>query len=248
MTSRPDAFILCGGAGLRLRSVTGDAPKSMATIAGRPFLEFLLLQLKRCEFSRVILGVGYQSRLIQDYFGQKAFGMDILYSPELFPLGTGGALRQALDLITTDNVLVMNGDSYTDLDLRLFEIEHVKAKADLTVVVFADERSDAGSVLLDNEGRITAFAEKRAVQHSHLQSAGIYILDKRLVASIPPEIQISLEERLFPQWIEEGQKIKAFVHPGKCIDIGTPERFQRAQETLRKFELSGNSNCIEGHS
>lgn len=241
MPNVPDAFILCGGAGLRLRSVTGHAPKSMATIAGRPFLEFLLLQLKRSGFSRVILGVGYQSQIIQDHFGEKAFGMDVLYSPELSPLGTGGALRQAVDLVKTDNVLVMNGDSYTDLDLRRLVIEHTKGHADLTVVVFADERSDAGSVLLDNENRITAFAEKRVVQHAHLQSAGIYLLSKRLVASIPPGVQISLEERLFPLWIEEGQVVKAFVHPGKCIDIGTPERYQSAQKILRELELHGSS-------
>jgi len=223
MPSSPDAFILCGGAGLRLRSVTGDAPKSMATIAGRPFLEFLLLQLKRSGFSRVILGVGYQSQVIQDHFGEKAFGMDLIYSTELSPLGTGGALRQAVNLIKTDNVLVMNGDSYTDLDLRRLVIEHTKEHADLTVVVFPDERSDAGSVLVDTENRITAFAEKRAVQHAHLQSAGIYLISKRLAASIAPEVQISLEERLFPLWIEDGRVIKAFFHPGKCIDIGTPE-------------------------
>lgn len=245
MPNLPDAFILCGGAGLRLRSVSGDAPKSMATIAGRPFLEFLLLQLRRSGFSRVILGVGYQSQVIQDHFGEKAFGMDVLYSPESSPLGTGGALRKAVDLVKTDNVLVMNGDSYTDLDLRCLVIEHTRGHADLTVVVFPDERSDAGSVLVDTENRITAFAEKRAVQSVQLQSAGIYLVSKRLAASIPPGVQISLEERFFPLWIEAELVIKAFVHPGKCIDIGTPERYQSAQGILKELELHGSSEESE---
>jgi D-glycero-alpha-D-manno-heptose 1-phosphate guanylyltransferase len=220
----------------------------MATIAGRPFLEFLLLQLKRSGFSRVILGVGYQSQVIQDHFGEKVYGMDLIYSTELSPLGTGGALRQAVNLIKTDNILVMNGDSYTDLDLRRLVVEHTKEHADLTVVIFPDERSDAGSVLVDTENRITAFAEKRAVQRAQLQSAGIYLISKRLAASIPAGVQISLEERLFPMWIEDGRVIKAFFHPGKCIDIGTPERYQSAQGILREIELHGRSKGSERHS
>ena len=120
MPSTPDAILLCGGAGLRLRSVIGDAPKGMASVAGRPFLELLLRQLRRHGFERAILAVGYRKDVIQSHFGERAFGLHLAYSVESSPLGTGGALRNAADLIESDSVLIMNGDSYTDADLSEF--------------------------------------------------------------------------------------------------------------------------------
>src|ERR1700740_3457412 len=103
MPPTPDAIILCGGLGLRLRSVTGDTPKTMVSVCGRPFMELLLVQLKRNGFSRVILSWGYRSDVIRNHFGEKAFGLDLSYSLEPSPLGTGGALRHAWSLITTDS-------------------------------------------------------------------------------------------------------------------------------------------------
>ena len=114
----PDAIVLCGGAGLRLRSVIGDAPKGMAAVAGRPFLELLLRQLRRHGFERVILAVGYQRDMIYSHFGESAFGLRLAYSVESSPLGTGGAVRNAADLVESESVLIMNGDSYTDADLQ----------------------------------------------------------------------------------------------------------------------------------
>src|SRR5271163_4826622 len=117
MSSLPDAVILCGGAGVRLKSITGEIPKPMAKIGGRPFLELLLSQLKRHGCSRVILSVGYKHEGIRGYFGDKALGLEIVYSVEVAPLGTGGALSQAAGEITTGSALVMNGDSYAEADL-----------------------------------------------------------------------------------------------------------------------------------
>jgi NDP-sugar pyrophosphorylase family protein len=236
MPSIPDAVILCGGAGLRLRSITGAGPKTMASIAGRPFIELLLLQLRRHSISRVILSVGYQAQVIQDHLGDRAFGLDLLYSLESTPLGTGGALGQAADLVLTESALVMNGDSYTDMDLSRLVFTHGENRADLTVVVVPDSRSDAGSVLLDHQGRITAFAEKRVVPSACYRSAGVYMFCRRLASGIPAVVPSSLEDQLFPRWIEEGRHIRAFVYPGKCIDIGTPERYRSAQELLASVE------------
>src|SRR5262245_2717165 len=117
MRETPDAIVLCGGAGLRLRSVIGQTPKSLADVAGCPFLELLLRQLRRNGLERVILAVGYQRESIQSQFQDRAFGLDLRYSIESHPLGTGGALRQAADLVESENVLALNGDSYTDANL-----------------------------------------------------------------------------------------------------------------------------------
>src|SRR5271154_295249 len=127
MSSLPDAVILCGGAGVRLKSITGEIPKPMAKIGGRPFLELLLVQLKRHGCSRVVLSAGYKHEVIRGYFGEKALGLEIVYSVEVAPLGTGGALAQAAGEITTDITLVMNGDSYAEVDLGSLVSAHSKS-------------------------------------------------------------------------------------------------------------------------
>ena len=101
MPSVADAIVLCGGAGTRLRSVTGDAPKSLATIGDRPFLDILVNQLRRHGFEHVILAVGYQRELIRSHFDNRAHDISLEYSIESTPLGTGGALRNAVDFVNT---------------------------------------------------------------------------------------------------------------------------------------------------
>jgi len=237
MTQVPDVIILSGGFGLRLRGVIGETtPKPMAPIAGRPFMELLLKQLKRHGFQRVILSVGYQQEVIRKHFGDSAFGMELLYSVETSPLGTGGAVRQAASNVHTKTVLVMNGDSYTDADLNGLVREHEENHADVTVVAIPETRSDAGSVVLDQDGKIKTFSEKHIVPESRYLSAGIYMLDKTLVETIPGATKISMEEGLFPQWLAEGKTIQASIFEGACVDIGTPERYEKAQHILERVE------------
>ena len=234
-----DAIILCGGAGLRLRPVTGDDPKSMARVAGRPFLEMPLKQLRRHGLQRVILAVGHAGSQIQSHFGRRFCGLDIVYSIETSPLGTGGALSNAAPHVKSKSCLVMNGDSYTDVDLRAFVTAHRKSQADVSVaVVPVDARGDVGSVLLDADSNIVQFVEKgNSVPAAHLNS-GIYMLTRDILLGIPSGFTISLERELFPKWIEEGRRLRAFIHSGPCVDIGTPERYQTAQRSLANVEFA----------
>ena len=144
MPSMPDAILLCGGEGLRLRSITAGAPKSMAGIGDRPFLELLLKQLQRNGFERVILAVGYQRDVIRKHFGERACGLEVAYSAEASPLGTGGALRNAAGVVRSEGALIMNGDSYTDVNLRQFVTDHQASGADASIVVVAG-RISAGA-------------------------------------------------------------------------------------------------------
>jgi len=237
MRNLPDALVLCGGAGTRLRSVTGETPKSLATVAGRPFLELLLRQLQRHGFSRVLMAVGYQREMIRTHFGAETMGLHLVYSEETSPLGTGGALRNAVHLLQTELVLVMNGDSYTDLDLDRFLAEHLARKADVSVaVVPADGRPDCGSVFADATGKLTGFAEKAEGSGAPFLNAGIYLLPKSLLLEIPAGLQVSLERELLPGWLNEGRSIRVFIVDGACVDIGTPERLQTAQQVLAHAE------------
>ena len=242
-----DAIVLCGGAGLRLRSVTGDAPKSLAKIGGRPFLEILLNQLRRHGFRRTILAVGYQRDLIRSHFGDRAYGLTLAYSIESTPLGTGGALRKAVQLVESDSTLIMNGDSYTDADLAAFAADFCSAEVDLSMLVTpADGRVDCGLVSVDSTGRVLGFKEKEGTLGARYVNAGIYMATRSILWDVPTGLQVSLEAELFPRWLKEGKRIRAFGHAGNCIDIGTPERYQNAQDILANVETSGTLAQIEG--
>jgi len=237
MPNLPDAIILCGGAGTRLRSVTGDGPKSMATVGGRPFLELLLRQLRRHGFQRVILAVGYRQDVIRAHFGERALGLDLAYSPEASPLGTGGALRNAADLVRSDIALIMNGDSYMDVNLSELVAEHRSAQADLSLVVISpDGRGDCGSVYANQQGYVEQFAEKQSQSGAPYVNAGIYIVARSLLRDVPAAVPVSLEQELFPRWLQDGHRLKAFVSARRCIDIGTPDRYQSAQDILAAVE------------
>jgi NDP-sugar pyrophosphorylase family protein len=246
MPNAVDAILLCGGAGLRLRSVSGDAPKTLTKIGDRPFLELLLSQLRRHGFERAILAVGYRSDAIRAHLGDRALGLNLEYSTESRPLGTGGALRNALDFIHSDTALILNGDSYTAADLSAFANDYRSAKADFSMVVVpADGRSDVGLVAVDPGGKILAFKEKQiSVGMGHV-NAGIYMTAKRILGDIPAGTQVSLEEELFPRWLAEGKYLRAFRYPGECVDIGTPERYRSAQESLANAEAGGTRSSPE---
>jgi NDP-sugar pyrophosphorylase family protein len=237
MLSIPDVVILCGGAGLRLRSITGDVPKAMAAIGGRPFLELLLKQLRRNGLERAILAVGYQSQVIRSHFGEQTFGLSLAYAVEEVPLGTGGALRNAAALATSESVLVMNGDSYTDVDLCKLAEDHRQSEADLTVVVaVADGRVDCGTILVDRYGKLSVFKEKQGDLQAAYLNAGIYVVSRHLLCEIPFESKVSLERELIPAWLRQGKCIRAFISRNSCIDIGTPERYVTAQGALASAE------------
>jgi D-glycero-alpha-D-manno-heptose 1-phosphate guanylyltransferase len=238
MPSVLDAIVLCGGAGIRLRSVTAAAPKSLAMIGDRPFLQILLHQLRRHDFRNVILAVGYQRDLIRSHLGNGWNGVAIKYSVETSPLGTGGALRSAVDLVESDAALVVNGDSYTDADLAVFVRDYREAQPDASLLVVpAEGRIDCGLVSVDSEQRVLGFREKESASGSHWVNAGVYVLDKCSLLETPPGVQISLESDLFPRWLAKGKRIRAFLHSGECVDIGTPERYQSAQTILANVEM-----------
>jgi NDP-sugar pyrophosphorylase family protein len=242
-----DAIVLCGGAGLRLRSVTGDAPKSLASIGGRPFLEILLSQLRRHGFQRAILAVGHQRDLIRSHFGDRAHGLVLEYSIESTPLGTGGALRNAVQLVESDSALITNGDSYTDADLAAFAADFCEAKVDISMLVApSDGRGDCGLVSVDPIGQVLGFKEKQPAFGTQYVNAGIYMATKRTLCDIPLGLPVSLESELFPRWLKEGKHLRAFIHPGKCIDIGTPERYRSAQYILANVETGETPSRIEG--
>ncbi len=238
-----EAIIVVGGKGTRLKEIVKDRPKPMANVAGRPFLEWLLLALRAQGIRRVVLGAGYKGDMVSEYFGDGAgWGLDIAYSRETAPLGTGGAARLALKFTRTDPLLVLNGDSYCAVDLERFAAIHARRKASVSLwLVQVKDCSRYGTVTLSRQGRIAAFQEKSLRGKSGLISAGVYLFNRKAVSEIPGGRPVSLEEEVFPGLV--GKALYGVVGRGPFLDIGTPDSYAAAAAVLsgelKRLEKSG---------
>jgi len=235
--------ILTGGLGTRLRSVVSDMPKVLVDICERPFLTFLMDQLVAAKARDVVLCTGHMADKINEVLGSGYKSLKIVHSREPEPLGTGGALRLALPHLNSDAVLVMNGDSFVDVDLATYTEWFFKRDRQASLLlVKVPNTARYGKVIAAEDGRLTAFAEKGLDARPGWINAGIYIMKKSLVASIPADVVFSLEREFFPSLVDKG--LYGFCTNGKFIDIGTPESYRQAQEFfLDKKFLDGN-NCI----
>jgi len=224
-----EAVVLAGGLGTRLRALVPDVPKPMAPVAGRPFLEILLAHLARKRFDRVVLSVGYLADTILQHFGDSYAGMEILYEVESQPLGTGGALRQALRRCESDRVFVFNGDTFLDLEVE--EAWRVGAAERQPVIVArtVPDTSRFGVVELDGH-RVTGFRE-RGTHHPGLINAGSYLLPRDIFEGETLPDAFSLERDFLPAAVKR-RDFLVFVTRGSFIDIGVPEDYQRAQTQL----------------
>jgi NDP-sugar pyrophosphorylase family protein len=224
-----EAVVLAGGKGTRLRSVVSDRPKPMAPVGGKPFLEWLIRDLRKQGVERLILSTGHMSASIESYFGSgEAFGLEIVYSREDAPLGTGGAVKLALPKLQGQRFFALNGDSYCDFSLSALLHAHVEKAASATLwLVSVDDSQRFGAVSLNGNREITEFWEKSAVGRSGLINAGIYLLERYLIDRMPADTALSLERDLFPGLIGKG--IMGIVGSGPFIDIGTPESYGKAE-------------------
>ena len=215
-----EAIILAGGLGTRLAAKLNGVPKAMAPVAGRPFLEILLNQLKRAGCTRAVLSVGHLHAVIQSHFGESFNGMRVEYAIEDVPLGTGGAIRAALGHITEKSVLVLNGDTFLDAayaDLMRF---HEAEGAGLTMAI--THRADVaryGGVIVSG-GRIT----------------GAYAMEKDLRWPEALAEKFSFETDFLATEIGRIAPA-AYEVDGFFLDIGVPEDLDRAQRELADFEL-----------
>ena len=221
------AAILAGGLGTRLRSVVADRPKVLAPVLGKPFLGFLLQQLARAGIREAVLLVGYGAEQIREELGDRHFGVDIDYSVEKQQLGTGGAVQEALPFLRRQTLLLMNGDSYCDVDIGAMVNRHVTLRRKASVALTRVENSSRfGSVILDDKDRIVRLDEKAANSGPCWINAGVYLFDRDLVERIALKPPISLERDLFPDWISR-HSVFGF-RGGRFIDIGVPESYRLA--------------------
>lgn len=224
------ALLLVGGLGTRLRSAVPSLPKPLAAVGKKSFLELLIRQLKHQGVRRVILCTGYLADQVETEFGNgRALGLDISYSKELEPLGTAGAVKLAQShLGNTSEFLVMNGDSFLEIDMASFIQFHRDRRALVSMaVVKVEDSSRYGTVQVDSNQKVIGFVEKAGSSGPGWVNAGVYVFSPEVLQFIP-QGRSSLEKDVFPCLLGKG--VYAQEHSGMFIDIGTPEDYARAQQ------------------
>lgn len=232
----PDIIILAGGLGTRLKEQVNDRPKAMASVNGKPFVEYLLNYISKAGFQKVILSTGYLSKSIEDYFKDRYRTIDIEYAIEKEPLGTGGAIRLAAKKVTTPYFIVMNGDTMFRIDLQRFFEVHVEKLAQMTIALRnVDDASRYGQVEMNESGIITSFREKSSQSIPGLINGGIYIIKTKYFKSFNHPEKFSFENDWMQKNVQSGDFLGQ-VFDEYFIDIGIPEDYKRAQSEFNDFK------------
>jgi len=225
--------ILAGGFGFRLRSINDKKQKVLMDVNGIPFLKYLLEKLNASNFKKAVLCTGYLGNQVKREFGEKYKDLRLLYSMEDSSLGTAGALRYALPYLKSEQILVMNGDSFCEVDLKDFGEFHLEKNANVSLVTKYLSNTDRfGKITLGSGDRILGFEEKKSGENKGWINAGIYLINKSLIYDIPDNKKSSLETEIFPKLIDN--KIYGFKTNGRFIDIGIPQSYAKAQDFFEK--------------
>jgi D-glycero-alpha-D-manno-heptose 1-phosphate guanylyltransferase len=233
------AIVLAGGLGTRLRDVVSAVPKSMAPINGRPFLEYQLDYLISYGLKNFVLAVGYLNEKIINHFGTCYRGASIDYSIENLPLGTGGALSLALKHMEFgSDFLVLNGDTFFNIDLMQMVCKHESNMSAWTFAVFkSDDANRYTAITASETGQVTSF-ENKSKEKSFFVNGGIYLTNRDFVSSILPPVLISqsLEIDIFPSMLSNDSKVFIYQSDAKFIDIGIPKDYERADDLIGRGE------------
>ena len=223
------ALVLAGGQGTRLRGAVPDLPKPMAPVQGRPFLAWLLDYWIAQGVRRFVLSVGYRREAIEAHFGSDYRGAAIEYVVETVPLGTGGALLQAVRLLGgTQAFLLLNGDTYFEAELAQLREFHRKSGAQWTFALARRSGAAVGlGVRLAQDGRVSAL-------EGELLNGGVCLVEPALVAGWRDHGRrpLSIDDDLLPGALADGASLYGLECAGRFVDIGTPENYRRAQQLL----------------
>lgn len=225
-----EAIILAGGLGTRLRSVIDQIPKPMAPVSDRPFLDYLVLYLKKFNVERIILSVGYKHEPIYDYFGIKFKEIEIEYAVEDEPLGTGGGIKNALLYARNSNLFLLNGDSFFNVDLEKLEKFHTVNSDQVSLSLKKMKNFDRYGTVTVHNNRIEKFESKKYCKEGYI-NGGVYLIECDIFKSLPLEKKFSFENdflHVYPDKIYMG----AYKSESYFIDIGIPEDYNRAQMEL----------------
>lgn len=233
--------VLAGGFGTRLRLVVKDLPKPLAPVNGRFFLDYVLEQLKKNGLKDFIFCLHYQpEKFIKHYGDGSHYGVNITYSIEKEPLGTGGALGLQRNFLS-ENFCVINADTYLELDIKACLNYHKDKQALMTMALAeTDDRKRFGEVELGRKGTVEAFYEKvSSNKPKGYVNAGLYIMKPDIFEYIPQNTQISLERAIFPFIIKSKQALYGYPLVTNFFDIGIPEDYEHFVQWVKQQEAIG---------
>jgi mannose-1-phosphate guanylyltransferase len=234
------ALILAGGEGTRLRPLTSTIPKPVVPLVGRPFISYMVEWLRRHGVDDVILGCGFMADAVRAVLGDGAgLGVRLRYLEEPRPLGTGGALKFAEDLLD-DRFFMLNSNVLTDIDLTAQLNAHTRTGARATLaLVPVDDPSAYGLVRLAPDDAVSEFVEKPGPEEldTNLINAGAYILERDVLDGMPPAgTNVSIEREVFPTLV--GRGLYGHECSGYWLDIGTPDRYLDATYDILEGKVS----------
>ena len=222
-----EAIVLAGGFGTRLRGIVDDVPKPLAAVAGRPFLAWLLDRLAASGMRRCILATGYMAEVIERVIGTRWQGMDIAYSVESEPLGTGGAIRLAAQRLQGDGVHVLNGDTWLEYAPVALEAAARDTSTPMAIALARVEDVARYGAVVVRDGLARAFREKGDSGAGWI-NAGCYFLAADALSALPRQAEYSFEREVLQPHALAGD-VAAFIETSGFIDIGVPEDYARAQ-------------------
>jgi len=241
------AILLVGGFGTRLMPLTKNTPKPMLTVAGIPVTEHQIAMAKAAGITEIVLATSYLSEIFTPYFGDGSkWGIKIKYAVEKEPLGTGGAIRNAAQLLTSnESIVILNGDVLSSHDLAEQIRQHEAHDADVTLHLTQVEDARAfGCVPTDDQGRVTAFLEKMDNPITNQINAGCYVFNPRVLSTIPLDTVVSVERETFPQLVANNAAVYGYVENAYWLDIGTPRALLKASIDI--VHKSGESVVMPG--
>lgn len=231
------AILLVGGFGTRLMPLTKNTPKPMLTVAGIPVTEHQIAMAKAAGIKEIVLATSYLSEIFTPYFGDGSqWGISIKYAVEKEPLGTGGAIRNAAQLLSSnESIVILNGDVLSSHNLAEQIRQHEVHDADVTLHLTEVEDARAfGCVPTDENGRVTAFLEKMDNPITNQINAGCYVFNPRVLSTIPLDTVVSVERETFPQLVSNKSAVYGYVENAYWLDIGTPRALLKASIDIVK--------------
>ena len=242
------AVVMAGGAGSRLRLLTGGRPKPMLPLVNQVVLGHILELLRNHGITEVVVTLQYMASMIEDYFGDgSSMGVQIRYSIEESPLGTAGSVayaRQYLD----DTFLVISGDAVTNFNLEQIIAFHKEKKAMATIVLYhVPEPLDYGVIVTDADGRVTRFLEKPSWSEvtSDTVNTGVYVLEPEVLDLIPPGQPFDWSGEVFPQMLEKGLPVYGCIAPGYWCDIGNIAESEQASIAATDAQFADGLDGIQ---
>ncbi len=240
-------ILLVGGFGTRLKPLTNESPKPMLPVAGLPVTEHQILAAKKAGIHTLVLATSYLAEVFTPYFGDGSkWDMNILYAVEKEPLGTGGAIRNAAQLLGRDEeIVIFNGDVLSRHSIADQLAFHQQRKADVTLhLIEVDDARAFGCVPIDGDGRVTAFLEKMENPVTNLINAGCYIFSPDVIARIPLNTVVSVERETFPALVAEHRPIFGYHEQAYWLDVGTPAALFKGSRDLVVGDFHAMADCV----